>query len=140
MGYSDQKFYTRPLLLMAENVTSTATATASGHVVTNTAVEVMPAYQRRTELTGGYVIVATAPNAGATTTKIAVLNGTATAMVFTIGTLTAGQGVAPVVTAANAVVASGTAPTISVISTSTASNTVTQGNYDLYFEAVERFA
>lgn len=140
MGFADQKFYTRPLIPIRFNATSTSTATASAQVVTNTAVANLPKVIRRTEITGGNAIIVTAPNAGAATTVLALLNGTSTFATATIGTLTAGQVASFSITAANAVLAAGTQPTLSVVSTSTASQTVTQGNYDLYWEAVERFA
>ena len=51
MGYSDNKFYTRPLIPVRFNATSTSTGTASGQVVTSTNVAVLPSYDRRTEIT-----------------------------------------------------------------------------------------
>lgn len=144
MGYSDQKFYTRPLILLADTVTATSTGTASAVVMTNTALTGnaanLPQFQRRTEVTGGWLVVRTAPNAGAASAKVAIMNGTATAAVFTISTLTAGQGVAPTVTAANAIFSASSAPSINILSTTTASQTVTQGSYDIYLENVERYA
>ena len=141
MGYSDQKFYTRPLVPVRFNATSTSTATASAQVVTSTDVAQLPEFQRRTEITGFVAKVVTAPNAGATTTKLALLNGTNTFAVATIGTNTAGVDVVGSITsAANAVFAANGQPTLNVVSTATASQTVTQGNYDLYFEQTERYA
>jgi len=141
MGYSDGKYNTRVLVPARFNATSTSTATASGQVVTSTDMAECAKFARRTEITGGKVKVVTAPNAGATTTKLAFLNGTATFAVATIGTLTAGQSAAIGITAAaDAMFAADGEPTVNAVSTSTASQTVTQGNYDIYFEQNERFA
>jgi hypothetical protein len=141
MAFSDQKFITRVLVPAGFNVTSTATITASGHVVTNTAAYRLPKFLRRTKISAIRAKVVTAPNAGATSTRMVFLNGTSTFAVVTVSTNTAGVSVDATMTDANATFAADVEPTVNVLSTGTASSAaVTQGNYDLYFEQAEQYS
>lgn len=136
MAYSDSKFYTRVLVPVRFAATSTLTATASGHVVTNTDQVELPKFIRRTKISAVRVKPTTAPVAS--TVKLAFLNGTNTFAVATLGA--AGTSVDATVTDSNATLAADTEPTVTVIGTGTASAAQVAGVFDIYFEQMEQFS
>lgn len=138
MGYSFAKYWTRTLVPVRFGATGTFTATASAQAGTVTAIASLPQYTRRTEITGGNVVIATAPVL--TGASLAFKNGTSTFATATIGTNTAGVVVALSMTVANEIFASGGKPTVDLIGTSTASAAQVGGVYDVYFETVERYS
>jgi hypothetical protein len=93
MGYSDQKNYSEEKMPLAIGVAVTATASGSNSLTT---VIRAPQFARKTKLTRFRVEVVTAPAANTTGHLFAVLNGTSTIAVATLGTGTntaAGAGV-----------------------------------------------
>lgn len=126
MSYSDREFG-----LVAAAVNGTMTATASAHVVTQTAAHRLPKYPVTRAINRISVKVVTAPNAGHTGTLL-IFNNAGTAFgTVTIGTNTAGQEVtieAPTRVAGNA------ALTVSIKGTATASQNTDSGTYDVWFE------
>lgn len=137
MGYSDQKFYARPLVALGafDLGTSTGAGTASNSL-TQTAANVLPAFARRTQVGNVQVECITAPNAAATALVLSFLNGTATFAAVTLTTATVGQVISGVMTAANAIFAAGGQPTEGLIGTFTASGG-TAGKYSIQFEQQE---
>lgn len=138
MGYSDQKYYARPLIRVASAVafgTSTGAGTASNSLAQPSASQLVP-FVRRTQVTSMKAIAVTAIASNATPVNIVILNGTATAGVIPVGTFTAGQIGTGTMTAASAVFAAGGQPTMALIGTFTASGG-TSGTWDIYFEQEE---
>lgn len=123
--------------LVDANVTSTATFTASGHVVTVTDVADFPEFYRATQVDAVKVKIKTVPGQAATALATLVfLNGTSTFATLAVGTLSDESWNSATMTPANARFAGGVEPTLSVVSTGTASSDtgVTQGAYDIWFE------
>lgn len=140
MSYSDPKYYTRDNYLGNDGLTSTATITASAHVVTNTDIAAMPNFNVKTKINALKIRINTAPHANATGTTFVFLNGTNTAASAVIGTNTANVYVSATMTAVHSTFTAGQSPTISVLSTGTASTgAVTQGNYDVWYDVSEQF-
>jgi hypothetical protein len=137
MGYSDQKFYSRPLgyVAIADMGTATATGTASNSLAQPTASP-LPAFARRTAIGNIQVLVIAAPNASATVQVLSFLNGTNTFATVTVTTATASQVLSAVMTASNATFAAGGQPTYNLIGTFTASGG-TGGKYEILFEQQE---
>jgi hypothetical protein len=138
MGYSDQKYYARPLVKVASAVafgTSTGAGTASNSLAQPTGTY-LPQYIRRTQITGVKVVAATAIAANANPVSLNLINGTNTFAAVAVGTATQGQTFSGVVTASNAVFAAGGQPTMNLIGTWTASGG-TSGTWDIYFEQEE---
>lgn len=167
MGYSDQKYYDREQVMVADSNNATGTYTASVAAATGTAPGtpfVVPTFKHTSKLQGASLVVKTANKIG--TVKISILNGTTT-----IGTLvsssTASSGTeiaftilntaslstnTQTVTAANGststntittttdwtVIASNTAPTFVVVGSATASGD-TMGAYEVFFVATENY-
>ena len=93
MGYSDQKNYAEDKIPVAIGVAATATASGSNNLTT---VIRAPQFARKTKLVRFRVEVVTAPAANTSGHLFAVLNGTSTLAVATLGTGTntaAGAGV-----------------------------------------------
>jgi hypothetical protein len=93
MGYSDQKNYSEDKIPVAIGVVATATASGSNNLTT---VLRSPIFARKTKLVRFRVEVVTAPAANSSGHLFAVLNGTSTIAVATLGTGTstaAGAGV-----------------------------------------------
>lgn len=139
MGYSDQKFYARPLVKEASiNFgTSTGAGTASNSLGIP-AGTYLPKFIKRTQVKNVRVACTTIPNASATAVVISLLNGTNTFAAITVTTATQGQFLDGVMTASNAVFAAGGAVTGNIIGTFTASGG-NAGVYDVYFEEQELF-
>lgn len=141
MGYSDQKYYSRPLVKVVGALafgSSTAAGTASNSLVQPTGTY-LPAFLRRTQITGLKAIAATAANVNAFPVSIVLFNGTATAGQIQIAVTTGGtqgQVFTGTMTAANAVFAAGGQPTVGLVGTFTASGG-TSGTWDIYFEQDE---
>lgn len=140
MGYSDQKYYARPLELVGAGAvdfgTSTGAGTASNSLASPTA-NPLPAFSQKTQINNIQVEVIAAPNANATALVMGFLNGTATFGSVTLTTATAGQILKGVMTAANAVFAAQGQATYNVIGTFTASGG-TAGKYAIQFEQQEQ--
>lgn len=139
MGYSDQKYQARPLVLVGAGAvdmgTSTGAGTASNSLASPTA-NPLPAFNRRTQINAIKVEVIAAPNAAATALVMGFLNGTGTFGSVTLTTATAGQILSGVMTAGNAIFAAAGQPTYNVIGTFTASGG-TAGKYAIQFEQQE---
>lgn len=93
MGYSDQKNYAEDKVIVGIGVVATATASGSNSLTT---VLRAPVFARKTKLVRFRVEVVTAPSANSSGHLFAVLNGTSTLAVATLGTGTntaAGAGV-----------------------------------------------
>ena len=94
MGYSDQKYYDRPLIKVAAAIafgTATATGTASNSLVQPAATQ-LQTFLRRTKITGLQISCVTAP--GGTQVgpiNLQVLNGTNVAGQIAVQTATVGQ-------------------------------------------------
>lgn len=138
MGYSDQKYYARPLIsvLMGQSMgTSTGAGTASNSLA-QPAGAPLPSFTNRTKINAVTVIPTVAPNANATALVMSFLNGTSTFATVTLTTATAGQVLTGVMTPANAVFAAAGQPTFNLIGTFTASGG-TAGAYTVLFEQQE---
>jgi hypothetical protein len=137
MGYSDQKYFSRPQVDIGvfDLGTSTGAGTASNSL-TQTAANMLPAFTRRTQINNIEVEVIVAPNAAATALVLSFLNGTNTFGAVTLTTATASQILSGVMTAANAIFAIGGQPTEGLIGTFTASGG-TAGKYRIQFEEQE---
>lgn len=139
MGYSDQKYYARPLELAAQNMTF-GTATASGtNTLASPVSNPLPAFVNRTSINAIKVVVTTAVAVGAVAESIVFLNGTSTFGVVTMtgGTATAGQVFSGVITTANSTFAAAGQPTYElIVNTATASGAVT-GSFNIYLEQQE---
>lgn len=135
MSYSDQKYFTisQSAVVLNSNA-GTSTATASGHVVTNTAVMRLPKFIKRSQVNAIRVAIDTACGAGTTGPTLVFLNGTATLGSVAIGTNTAGVSVDATLTAANQIVAAAVQPTVSFVGTATASASTASGSYSVYWE------
>lgn len=91
MGFTDQKYYTDGLVTVGVGVAVTSTASGSNNLTT---VIRAPRFADKTKLKRFRVEVVTAPAANISGTQFAVLNGTSTLAVATLGTnTTAGSGV-----------------------------------------------
>lgn len=137
MGYSDQKFYSRPQI--DYGVFDLGTATASGtasNSLTQTAANMLPSYTRRTQINNVQVECIVAPNASATALVLSFLNGTNTFAAVTLTTATASQILSATMTAANAIFAVNGQATEGLIGTFTASGG-TAGKYRIQFEEQE---
>lgn len=162
MGYSDQKFYARPLTLVANAAVATGTATVSGTSTLATAFP-LKKYKKRTAINFIRALTVTAPAANTTVPKISVLNGTntlatiapsatlnawadgtqvanVTATATQTTTLANGSTVVSTVTTTTtqAILGTDTAPSITLLAVSTASG-ANYGAYQLYFEEQEQF-
>jgi len=138
MGYSDQKYYARPLVKVASAIafgTSTGAGTASNSLAQPAASQ-LPEFINRTKITMVEAIAVTAIAANANPVNLTILNGTNIVAQIPVGTFTAGQVGTATVTSANAVFTAGTQPTMALIGTFTASGG-TSGTWDLYFEQQE---
>jgi len=119
-------------------VTSTATFTASGHVVTVTDVADFMQTFRGMQIEAVKVKVKAQSGENATALPHMVfLNGTNTFATVNIGTAADESWVEGTITASNARLAEDVEPTVNVVTTGTASSDtgVTQGTYDIWFEA-----
>jgi hypothetical protein len=138
MGYSDPEYNVSIEVPVGFSVNvGTMTATASAHVVTNTAVTTLPKFKRRTKVNSIRVQIITAPAAGANGTTLNFLSGTNVFASAVVGTNTAGAAVDATMTAANATFAADGQPTVNAVSTATASETKAQGTYNIWFEVQE---
>lgn len=138
MGYSDQKFYARPLINIVPSAdfgTSTGVGTAS-NTLASPAANPLPTFARRTTVGNIRVQCLAAPNVNATALVMSFLNGTATFATVTLTTATAGQTLSGVMTAPNSTFTAGGQPTYGVIGTFTASGG-TAGKWEIYFEQQE---
>ncbi len=138
MSYSDQKYYSRPLLLVADTRSfGTATASgAAGHTLSD--VVELPKFIRRTQLGTVRLKVRTIPNAASTALTAIFLNGTNTYGTAVLTTATAGQTIDfTVTTSAYSTFTAGAEPTINLVGTSTASGAAC-GIYDVFIESQER--
>lgn len=131
MGYSDQKFYDRPLVLIADGQLGTGTASAAG-VGAN--LQDAPLFIRRTTIPKLVLICNVVSKV--TTTHLVILNGTSTAVDVTIGTFTAGQQGTATLSAAFSTFAAGTGPTFKGTATYTASGDTT-GSFQIFAECQE---
>lgn len=138
MSYSEQKYQGRDFNLKAA-AASFGTAT-NATVATTSVTGKIPAYLRRTQISGGKLFVTTIPNAAATALTAHLMNGTNTIGTCVLTTATASQTLSfTITTASNGYVASGSAPTIKVTGTATASGDAL-GAYDIWLEEGERFS
>lgn len=163
MGYSDQKYYSRPLIKIASAVafgTATGSGTASNSLAQPSGVY-LETFLRKSQVVGFEVVCVSAP--GGTQigpVNFTVLNGTNTVGFVAVQTATAGQtfmvggfvggtngltGTATVSgslninntgTATYAYFGTGSAPTIAMIGTYTASGATT-GTWDLWLNVKE---
>lgn len=161
MGYSDQKYHSRPLVNSVIGGTATFTTTTAG-TGTQAAIGFFKPYKRRTKINNIKIFTVTAAAANALVTNFVLLNGT-----NTVGTLTAAPAagsasdfvmVANVVstvtqtttlpngstqvgtltlTTTQQIFGTGSAPTLTIISTATASAQV-GGTYNIFFEEIEQ--
>ena len=138
MSYSQDKFNSRDFNLKA---TAASFGTATNATVNTTSVtSKIPAYVRRTQISGGKLFVTTIPNAAATALTAHLMNGTNTIGTCVLTTATASQVLSfTITTASNGYVAAGSAPTIKVTGTATASGDAL-GAYDIWLEEGERFS
>ncbi len=93
MGYSDQKFYTGDKIAIGIGAVTTATASGSNNLTTQLRV---PTFKQKSKVLRFRVEVVTAPTANTSGHLFALLNGTSTIAVATLGTGTntaAGAGV-----------------------------------------------
>ena len=149
MGYSDQKYYDRPLVKVTA-ATAYGTATASGtasNSLAQPAATALPTYLRRTKIVGLEVVCVTAE--GATQVgpiNLTILSGTSTVASVAVQTATVGQTfyvststtpAGAVYNGTNATIAAFSAPTSALIGTFTASG-ATSGTWDIWLEAQEQ--
>ena len=141
MGYSDQKFYARPLELVVANV-GFGTATASGtNTLASPAGNPLPVYARKTSIGNVEVVVTTAVPVGSVVATLVFLNGTSTfaTVAMTGGTATAGQAFKGVMTPANSTFGTQAGPTYElIVNTATVSGAAT-GAFQIFFEQQEIF-
>lgn len=137
MGYSDQMFYTRPLLLWGQAVSfgTTTASSVTGANATDVAPQI-PTFTRRSIVNAMVLRCTVIPDAGSTALVAHFMNGTDTAGTVTLTTATADEELAFTMVAASAVIASGSQPTIKITGTSTASADA-QGSYDIWAEVQE---
>jgi hypothetical protein len=151
MGYSDQKYYDRPLIKVAAAVaygTATASGTASNSLAQPAATQ-LETFLRRTKVVGLEAVCVTAP--GGTQVgpiNLTILNGTATVASVAVQTATVGQTVYVNTNTAvpaggtyigtNATFAAFSAPVSALIGTFTAS-AATSGTWDIWLEVQEQF-
>lgn len=142
MGYSDQKFYARPLLDFPVNPTDFSTFTAAGtasNSLASPAAAPGPFYKRPVTIGNIVVQVITAPNVNATPLVIAFVNGTTTFGTANVAAGTAGQNIVGVIT--NVALSTFTASsqiTYGLVGTATASGG-TGGKYSILVETKENF-
>lgn len=138
MGYSDQKYQTRSLVMVAQAVTfstSTGAGTASNSLGLPAGSYFPPAV-RRSKISAIRVIPTTIINASATAAVMSFTNGTNTFATVTLTTSTQGQVLSATMTDANSTFTAGAQPSANVIGTFTASGG-NVGIYDIYFEDQE---
>jgi len=139
MAYPDQKYYSRPLQLLAQAAsfgTSTAGDTV-GHDLTDVYAG-LPKFIRKSQIKALRVRCTVIPDAGSTALVAHFLNGTDTMGTITLTTATADQFFDVTLTAANTIFAADGQPTIKTTGTSTASGDA-QGSYDIWAEIQELF-
>jgi hypothetical protein len=139
MGYSDQKFYSRPLQLWGQAVDfglSVATTVAVTDAVTQ-----LPKFIRKSQVNAIRLRCTTIPNADATALTVSVLNGTSTMATAVITTATADQHIDATVVTTNDVnvFAADAQPTISITGTATATDD-SMGDFDIWAEVQEEYA
>lgn len=120
-----------------EAVTSTATFTASAHVVTNSDVADFGEFFRHTQIENVKVKIKAVPGEAATASATLVfLNGTSTFATISVGTAADESWLDATMTPSNATIAGDSEPTLSILTTGTVSSDtgVTQGTYDIWFE------
>lgn len=132
MSYSDQRFQTRQFKLGAPSASfGTATAAgAAGHTATD--VVELPAFIRKTRITGIRLKVRTIPNAASTALIARAMNGTATIGTAVLTTATLGQ-VVDFTLSTGTELAANAEPTVNLVGTATASGAAS-GAYDVFFE------
>ena len=136
MGYSDQKFHSRPLQLWAQAVDvglSVATTVAETDVAKS-----LPKLIRKSQINALRFRCDTIPNASATVLSMSALNGTDTIGAITITTATADQHFDMTISTANNVMAADGQVTISITGTATATDD-DLGNWDIWAEIQEEF-
>jgi hypothetical protein len=136
MGYSDQKYQSRPIEPVIGIVFGTATASGTNTLAAPVS-PLLPVFIRKTKLTAFSVVPTTVASAAVTAGTFVILNGTNTAgqcsVVGAIGTAITGT-----VTAANATVGTNTGFTYELIlATATVSGGVT-GTFTVQIEAQEQ--
>lgn len=85
MGFTDQKYYSKTTIPAGIGVTATCTASGSNNLTT---VFRLPKFADKTKITRFQIEVVTAPAANISGTLFALVNGTATLAVATLGTNT----------------------------------------------------
>ena len=136
MGYSDQKFYARPYVAVANASLGTSTA-SSGSVQTYVNAVTMPVFKRATKVNKIDFTVGIASNAASVLATLK--NGTATMGTATIGAGTAGQTISLVPTGATGTFTAASGPTLVLTGTETASGK-SAGSFIVEFEQQELFS
>jgi len=139
MAYSDQKFYARPLLQIAQ-AASFGTSTAgdsTGHDLSDVYTG-LPKFVRRSKVNAIRVRCTTIPDAGSTAVVVNFTNGTDILGAVTVTTATAGQFLDCTMTPANSTFAADGQLTVDMTGTSTASGDA-NGSYDIWAEIQELF-
>lgn len=114
MGYSDQKYHSRPLHELADSGVATGTYTASSTAAVGVAFT-LPTFTRASRINSGKLLVKTAPTTGQSV--ISFVNGTTTFATSTISS-TASAGTVIALTMTNT----------ALTSTSTVTNTLPNGS------------
>jgi hypothetical protein len=135
MGYSDQKYYARPLEQYVSIIFGTATASGTNTLASPTS-PLLPVYIRKTKLTAFSVLPTTAAAVGVVAGTFVILNGTATAgQCSVVGA--AGTAIVGTITAANASVGTGTGFTYELILNTATASGVATGTFTVQVEATE---
>lgn len=139
MGYSDQKYYSRPQIPVITQGTATTTASGTNTNSTGFINQSLPKFFRQTDIRSIRIYVTTVPATNLTNVNFIFLNGTNTFATATIGTNTAGSIVDATVTAGSNTFTLGGQPVLLLQGTSTASG-MNYGTYDVDFEQREVYS
>jgi len=137
MGYSDQKFYSRPCVTLGSASFGTATASSTaGHDLS--AVIYLPQFLQKTKVNKVQLVCTVIPDSGSTAVRAHFMNGTTTMGTAVLTTATAGQVLITAISSNNTFTAS-SGMTINLTGTATASGDA-NGSYIVAVEAQELFS
>lgn len=138
MGYSDSKYYSRPLEPFVGIAFGTATASGT-NTLASPLTPLLPVFIRKSKITAFSVVPTVAASAGVVAGTFVILNGTATAgQGSVVGT--AGGAINGTITAANANFAAGAGPTYQLILSTATASAVTSGTFTVQLESQEVFS
>jgi hypothetical protein len=140
MGYSDQKFHSRPLQLWGQAVSfGTATASATDGILVTDAAPSLPKMIRKTQINSLRLRCSVIPDTGSDVVVATFNVGGAEFGTAVLTTATADQHIdVTITTASNNVIAADGQLIVGVTGTATASADV-NGSYDVWAEVQEEF-